>query len=288
MRNLLFLLGLALITPSIGAQEKDTLVANTPFYEAINKWVAFPGNPADSAYIYGFIYLDGQAGFTFYIESIFNVRNGQWVAQPKNETSSVRHRVNAETRPVIVLTPEQIKRLNLPERPKWWSMYQLHEPGSVAQLTNTGYHLNAVGLSQPALEPLEKAYGMDPNFDQLAFELGFAYNATGRYDKAAEVLLRAIEHHPEQASLYKELGFAYKQMNRLDEAEAVYRKGVGKTEDDNIKAEMAVNMAQAYFLVRDKKKFKKWAELTRQYSTKSASYAQYIDLFEQEWDKTEE
>lgn len=289
MRKLLFMLGLALTLPSVGAQEQDSLAANTPFYEAIDKWVAFPGNPADSAYIYGFIYLDPHAGFTFHIESIFNVKNGQWVAQPKSETSSVKHRINAETRPVIVLTPGQIRRLGLPAQPKWWSTYQIYENGSVAQLKNTGYHLNAIGLSEQAIEPLEKAYATDPNFDRVAFELGFAYNATRQYDKAVEVLLQAIDTDPDYAAyLYKELGFAYKQLDRLDEADAVYRKGMDKTDDVNIKAEMAVNMAQAYFLVRDKKKFKKWAELTRQYSTKSPTYAQYIDLFEQEWDKTDE
>ena len=49
------------------------------------------------------------------------------------------------------------------------------------------------------------------------------------------------------------------------------------------KSEMAVNMAQAYFELRNKEKFDEWAKLTRKYSEKGARYVQFIDYMEENW-----
>ena len=71
----------------------------------------------------------------------------------------------------------------------------------------------------------------------------------------------------------------------IDEAEKVYRKGIKISDDDFQKSEMAVNMAQSYFELRNKEKFDEWAKLTRKYAEKDSRYTKFIDHFEQNWNK---
>lgn len=47
---------------------------------------------------------------------------------------------------------------------------------------------------------------------------------------------------------------------------------------------MAINMAQTYFHLKNRKKFDEWAKLTKKYSKKNSQYSKYIDMFEKEWD----
>ena len=60
------ILGLILIS-NIGISQNNLteLKFDTKYFNAVDKWVAFPKKDTDSTYAYGFIYLDNQAGFTF-------------------------------------------------------------------------------------------------------------------------------------------------------------------------------------------------------------------------------
>ena len=60
-------------TICFGQSKKAQLSFDTKFYEAVDKWIAFPKMEADTAYTFGFIYLDEQAGFTFDYSSKFVV-----------------------------------------------------------------------------------------------------------------------------------------------------------------------------------------------------------------------
>ena len=62
-------------------------------------------------------------------------------------------------------------------------------------------------------------------------------------------------------------------------------KGIKISDNDFEKSEMAVNMAQSYFELRNRKKFNEWANLTRKYGEKGSQYVQYIEHFEQKWDE---
>ena len=48
---------------------------------------------------------------------------------------------------------------------------------------------------------------------------------------------------------------------------------------------MAVNMTQSYFELRNKEKFDEWAKLTRKYAKKGSKHTQFIDHYEENWDK---
>lgn len=277
------LLSLFLLISSFGFSQSDTteLKFDTKYYDAVDKWIAFPKKEGDTTFILGFIYLDEQAGFTFdYHSSFFEGENGLEIL-PREFDGSLKSRLSQNTNNVAVLSEKQVLELELPKVPEWLAVYK-EGSDKVGYLKNIGYHYNAVGASNLALEPLEKAYEIEPHFDGLEFELAFAYNALGQFDKAIPIMESAIENDKQNFRFYRELGFSYKNLKQIGKAEIIYRKGMKLTKDKSQKGEMAVNMAQSYFQVKDKEKFKEWAKLTRKYSEKNSRFAQFIDAWEEE------
>lgn len=258
---------------------------DTKYFNAVDKWVAFPVNMIDSSYAYGFIYLDNQAGFTFNYENKFQIKEQQLINIKKDSmVGFMKYRLEPNTSLVSVLTENQISALKLPKEPEWLSIYKKHS-NQVSYLKQEGYHFNHVGACELALKPLLKAYKIDPHFDGLEFELAFSYNHLGQFENAIAILENAIENNPKNYYFYRELGFSYLGLDRIEDAEKTYRKGIKMSENDLVKSEMSVNMAQVYFKLKIKKKFDEWAELTRKYSKKDKRYLQYIDYFEQNWNK---
>lgn len=256
----------------------------TIYYDAIYKWVAFPKTETDSTYVYGYIYLDMQAGLTFNHEGTFHIdKTGKLVGSKKEPYHMVKVRLGNKTPNVALLSPTQIKELSVIPVPDWLKNYK--KPIDDAEsLTRTGYHLNAVGGSKKALEFLLKAYKKSPHHKGLEFELGYAYNALGQYDKAIEILNKATTHDPKNALLYKEFGYAYLNLHKLPEAEAIYKRGVEIATDKELSCEMAINMANYYFIQKSKDKFNEWANLVKQNASPNSQYIKYIEFFEKEWE----
>lgn len=290
MKHILKITVLAFILISnIGFAQKNTtsLKFDTKYFDAVDKWVAFPKKDTDSTYAYGFIYLDNQAGFTFDYKSKFIVDTEKIKNIQKDSSSSIgsmKYRLETNTSLVSILSKDQISDLELPEAPKWLSIYK-ENSDEVGYNKNEGYHFNHVGASNLALKPLLKAYDMDPHFEGLEFELSYAYNALEEFEKAISILEKAIDNNPKNFYFYRELGYSYKNLNNIEEAEKTYLKGISASDNDFEKSEMAVNMAQSYFELRNKEKFDEWAKLTRKYAEKGARYDQFIDHFEENWDK---
>ncbi|GAA4056502.1 tetratricopeptide repeat protein [Flavobacterium chungnamense] len=256
----------------------------TIYYDAIYKWVAFPKTETDSTYVYGYIYLDMQAGLTFNHEGTFHIdKTGKLVGSKKEPYHMVKVRLGNKTPNVALLSPTQIKELSVIPVPDWLKNYK--KPIEDAEsLTRTGYHLNAVGGSKKALEFLLKAYKKSPHHKGLEFELGYAYNALGQYEKAIEILNKATTHDPKNALLYKEFGYAYLNLHKLPEAEAIYKRGVEIATDKELSYEMAINMANYYFIQKSKDKFNEWANLVKQNASPNSQYIKYIEFFEKEWE----
>lgn len=282
----LFLILVCIATSGLAQENRTELSFDKKYYEAVDQWVAFPKSEEDSTFLYGFIYLDETAGFTFQLGSTFKIDSSRnFIPEPVDSTFNAKYRIEPNWRPVAIIPQERLTELNLPAEPDWLEIYK-ENSGSVAYLKNIGYHYNHAGACQLALEPLLKAYKMDPHFEGLEFELSYAYNHLGEFEKAIPILDRAIAFNPGNFYFYRELGYAYVNTSRIDEAETTYRTGVDKSNNDFEKSEMAVNMAQAYFNLKNKTKFDEWAKLTRKYAEKDSRYVQYIDYFEQNWDKT--
>jgi tetratricopeptide (TPR) repeat protein len=279
---------IALFITSIGSSQNITptnqFKFETIYYDAIYKWVAFPKTETDSTYVYGYIYLDMQAGLTFNHEGVFQIDDsGKLVSSKKEPYNMVKMRLGNKTPNVALLSPTQIKELGVLPVPDWLKNYK--KPIDDAEsLTRTGYHLNAVGGSKKALEFLLKAYKKSPHHKGLEFELGFAYNALGQYEKAIEILNKATTHDPKNALLYKEFGYAYINLHKLPEAEAIYKRGVEIATDKELSCEMAINMANYYFIQKSKEKFNEWANLVKLNTSPNSQYIKYIEYFEKEWE----
>ena len=113
--------------------------------------------------------------------------------------------------------------------------------------------------------------------------LARVYIDSAKYDKAIPILEKALKNDSKNYSFYRELGFAFVKQNRLNDAEKIYTKGISLSDNKFEKSEMALNMAQGYFLAKNKVKFTEWAEITRKYTEKDSQYSKYIDFFEKEW-----
>ena len=183
---------------------------------------------------------------------------------------------------MAVLDDKKIAELNLAKEPDWLIHYKFSED-SVENLKQLGYHFNHVGACEKALLYLNKAYKKEPHHKGLEFEIAYAYNHLGQYEKAIPILEKALKNDSKNYSFYRELGYAYSKLNKLDMAEKTYKKGISLSVNNFEKSEMAVNMAQGYFLIKNKAKFDEWAKITRTYAEKDSQYAQYIDFFEKEW-----
>ncbi len=279
--NLIFFL----LFPVLYYTQTPNLKFDKKYFECEDMWVAFPKSNSDTAYSYGFIYLDEEAGFTFNFESKFKVTDdGEFYKTKKDTSWNIKMRLSPETKPVAIIPSDKIAELELPPDPEWLRFYK-QSSDSLNSLIRRGYHYNHVGASELALNDLEKAYQISKHAEQLEFELAFAYNATKRFEKAEEILRLAIESDPNNLFYYRELGYSLIGQNKFEEAEMIYLKGIKLSNDKFQQSEMAVNMAQVYFKQKDKRKFREWAKLTKKYADKDSDYLMYINYWEKEMNK---
>lgn len=255
---------------------------DTNYFDAVDNWVAFPKKENDSMYPYGFIYIDSEAGFTFNYESEFKITKERLESKRKDTTRFVKYRLGPEINFVAVLNEKQKKDLKLPDRPDWLKFYK-EDSTTVEYLKNIGYFYNDAGAFRLAIEPLLKAYEKDPYYEGLIFELAYSYNALNEFTKAISILENALSTDPENYLYYRELGYAYINTNQIEKAEEIYLKGIELSDNEFQNSEMAVNMASAYFEIRNRKKFDKWARLTKKFAEKDSEYYKFIKQFEKEW-----
>jgi tetratricopeptide (TPR) repeat protein len=276
------ILSIFLLISSIGFSQSESteLKFDTKYYDAVDKWIAFPQKQTDTTYTFGFIYLDEQAGFTFDYTSHFEKTDNGLKKLPRQFEAGLKSRLSRNTTNVAVLSEKQVSELELPNVPEWLAVYK-EGSDKVGYLKNIGFHYNAAGASNLALKPLIKAYENEPHFKGLEFELAYAYNALGQFDKAIPILENAIENDKQNFLFYRELGFSFKNLEQIEKADDIYRDGMKLTKDKAQKGEMAVNMAQSYFKLKDQEKFKEWAKLTRKYSEKGSRFEQFIDTWEE-------
>ncbi len=281
----IFLLLVFITSLSFSQNKQSNFSFDTIFFDAVDKWVVFPNTDSSLVHAYGFIYLDNTAGFTFDFENkLVVLEDGLKNLKRETESGTVKYRLEPNTNKVAILTDEQIKELNLPKVPTWLSAYK-EGSNDISYLKNEGYHYNHVGACENALKPLLKAYEMNPHFEGLEFELAYAYNHLEKYEKAIPILQKALKNNPKDFYFFRELGYSYVHLGKIKKAESTYTKGIEISDNDFEKSEMALNMAQAYFKLKNRKKFDQWAKLTRKYAQKNADYVKYIQSFEKNWDE---
>lgn len=284
MKKLFIICLSILFLTNANAQENNELKFETNFYDAVNKWVVLPKKSTDTTYTYGFIYMDISAGITFHLGGSFFIdKNNKYIGDAEPGHQMTKKRLdNPNIVKMAVLNDKKMAELNLTKEPDWLVHYKFSED-SVENLKQLGYHFNHVGACEKALLYLNKAYKKEPHYKGLEFEIAYAHNHLGQYDKSIPILEKALKNDSKNYSFYRELGYAYSKLNKLDMAEKTYKKGISLSDSNFEKSEMAVNMAQGYFLIKNKAKFDEWAKITKTYAEKGSQYAQYIDFFEKEW-----
>lgn len=281
MKQIVLLIALLCAPLFTATAQKDGLNFDKKFYECENKWVALPQKEGQQEYMYGVVYLDEQAGYTFDYQGTFMVTNGKFVKDNKPREASMKYRIEKNWTLLALLPEQRIKEMGLPTEPEWLHIYREGED-TTARLVRKGFILNALEASPEAIPVLLKAYAKDPHHKGLEFELGYAYNATEQYSKAIEVLKKAIEHDPKNYMLYKEIGYAYLYSGNVSEAEKSYNKGISVSEDKSLSEEMAFNMAGHYYQTKDKANFAKWQAIVKKNAAKDSRFLNYLAQMETE------
>ncbi len=243
--------------------KQPNTIFHTNYFDAVDHWVVLPQKEPEHESVLGYIYLDEILGFTFIFENTLTKdRQGKWCFLNPAAKYLVKRQLDPRAPLVALLSPTEIHELHLPKMPEWLQLFENVEKTGT-DLVLKGYQYNAIGKSNLAIPFLEKAYAKNSKTKNAAFELAYAYNATFQYEKAICILKEALTFDSKNVMLYRELGFSLIKNNQLDEAEKTYEKGIARCENATQKREMALDMAQTFFELKDQTKFEKWATILK-------------------------
>ncbi len=244
-------------------RKQPNIQFETDYFNAVDRWVVLPQKTPELNYLLGYVYLDEIVGFTFTFYGELSIDSfSNWKLQPNSPYYIVKKTLDMKTPPIYILKDEQITALNLPEKPLWLKLFDDRQK-TPEELVLVGYHYNKVQKSDLALPILESAFSLNPKAKNLIFELAFAYNSLGTYEKAIPLLKTELKQDAKNYMLYRELGYALLQINEFEEAEKVYELGMKMCPNTNQQREMAIDMAQTFFAIKDEKRFEKWATILR-------------------------
>ncbi len=247
----LLLFVLSYCSPAIA---QTTLTSDKTFIECEDKWIAMFNK--DNSLTFGFVYIDTQAGLTLDVAGTFKIVDNIFVPS-KRENSSMKVRIPLNNNKVAIIPLEKLKELEVDSVPDWLKIYK-GENTSVARWFRLGFTYNLWEKCEQALVYLDKVKAIDPNYKGLKFEYAFAYNTLKQFDKALVVLNDAIKEDPKDCYLHKEIVFAQMNLKKPELAAASAKIGIETCNDNAIKGEIAYNVSQQYYLLKDKEAFKKW------------------------------
>ena len=240
---------------------QDKLIFNTKFVQSEDKWVAFEADSVGS-HNFGFIYIDSQAGLTLDYAGTFKIdNNGKFIIKKKELDGSMKVRLQPNNRLVAIIPESHFSELAISKFPEWLKYYKENE-NSIERLYKWGYMYNGWGECAKALEFLEKANKINPDYKGLRVELGYSYNCLNQSEKAIIILKEAIKHEPKDAYIYKELLYSQIHNNQLKEAIETYEKILKVVEDKTYNAENAYNILGEYFRQKNIEKFYEWIAKT--------------------------
>jgi tetratricopeptide (TPR) repeat protein len=254
MKNILLTI-FFLSTLNCFSQEK--LIFNTKFTQSEDKWVAFEADSIGS-HNFGFIYIDSQAGLTFDYAGSFTIdNNGKFIHKMKELESSMKVRLEPNNRLVAIIPESRFSELEISKFPDWLKYYKKDE-NSIERLYKWGYMYNGWQECAKALEYLEKANKINPDYKGLRVELGFSYNCLNQSEKAIVILKEAIKHEPNDAYIYKELLYSQIHNKQLEDAIKTYEKILKEVADKTYNTENAYNILGEYFRQKNLEKFNEW------------------------------
>ena len=246
------------------ANAQTDLNFNKRYVESEDHWVVLPQS-SDGSYIYGYIYIDEQAGLTLFYEGTFTVASTGTFIPVKLDSTSLRARLEPNNVRVAFIPESRYKELRIAAVPEWLKFYK-EDTGTVQRLFRWGYFYNSWGEYGKAFTFLEKAQKIDPEYKGLELELAFTYNALEQYGKAEAVMESAIQTNPDECLFYRELSFAQMHINELEKAAKTYGISLSKCTDDGVKSEIAYNLTYQYYKRKDADGFRKWVAETKKWA----------------------
>jgi tetratricopeptide (TPR) repeat protein len=279
MRHLLFFI--LFIATNLKAQ--TILNFNKRFVESEDKWVAFQKNK-DSVYVYGFIYIDEQAGLTLNYEGTFTITpTGEYVPK-KLDSTSIKARLEPNNVLVAFIPESKFQELKISAVPEWLKYYKT-DTNSVARLYRWGFTYNGWDECAKALIYLQRAQKIDPNYKGLSVELAYSYNCLKLYDSAISVLKDALKANPTDAYTNKELIYAQMKSGQLDKASESCRNAIAICADKTYNGENCYNLLYEYFLKKDKNNFNLWLSEAKKWNAGNDKLIKSITILENEINK---
>jgi len=279
MKYLLFIV--SLLATRLDAQ--PLLSFNKRFVESEDKWVAFKPNK-DSAYTYGFIYIDSQAGLTLDYGGTFKVTSTGKFLPTKLDTTSVKIRLQANRVLVAHIPDSKFEELKISATPEWLKYYKT-DTGTVERLYRWGYMYNGWGECAKALTYLERAEKLNPKYKGLAVELSFSYNCLEQYDKAELILEEEIKTNATDAYVNKEYIYTLAKNKKLDKAANQFEMSMKTLKDKQYNAENCYNILQQYYFQRDKNNFSKWYKILQKQPNENKMITLNADEMKKEMNK---
>ncbi len=268
---------LTLLSSQLFAQPLDF---TKRFVQSEDKWVAFSPKE-DGVHSFGFIYIDAQAGLTLQHEGSFTIGpSGEYV--PKRlDSINMKIRLEANNVKVAWITESKFKELGIMAIPDWLKYYKT-DTNSVARLHKWGFIYNGWGECAKALDYLERAQKINPDFEGLGVELAYSYNCLQQYDKAISVLQNALKANPTDAYTNKELIYALLKSDQLDKAAAACKNALAVCTDTQFNMENCYNLLHSFFLKKDKAQFNAWKEETSKWCKDNERLMKSIAAMEKE------
>lgn len=272
---------------SIGLNAQNLLKFDKKNVQCEDKWIAYQMDK-DSAYTFGFIYIDSQAGLTLNYEGKFKIDNdgnfNRLESASEEEIGFTKVRLQPNRIAIAEIPERKFKELKIEKTPSWLEAYKIDE-NKVERLYRWGYMYNGWSECEKALIFLEKADKINSNFKGLQTELAFSYNALDKYDKAENSLKKAIKLNPNDCYAYKELAYTYTKLTQLEKVADTYITMTKVCKENNFIQETAYNLAYEHFKVKDKVNFKKWKTETEKWSNSENQYTKNLNILQTELDE---
>jgi tetratricopeptide (TPR) repeat protein len=204
--------------------------------------------------MYGFIYIDAQAGLTLNYEGNFTISDNGIFIPKKIDSTNFKIRLQPNKVRVAFIPENKFEELQVPPIPDWLKYYQT-DTNSVQRLYRWGFLYNGWNECTKALTYLERAKKINPEFKGLAVELAFSYNCLEKYDKAILILQNALVSNPADAYINKELIYAELKSGQLDKAAESCKIAIKVCTDKSYNGENCYNLLYSYYLKKDKTNF---------------------------------
>jgi TolB-like protein/Flp pilus assembly protein TadD len=145
---------------------------------------------------------------------------------------------------------------------------QQEDPLSLIVSSNAGQVLSLVGKPTWAIETLNKALEIDPNFPRLHFRLGNAYEEEGMVEKAIPEFEQAVRLSGGDSSYEGSLGHAYAVAGKVEKARAILDLLKKRARQQYVPA---YSVAVVYEGLQDRENAFRWLE--KAYTDRSSSMA---------------